>query len=57
MQDSKISLKYLRSMGKEYENVYVMKWSFWMITATCCFSQVKSMFHAIFFFFLNACNF
>jgi len=32
--------KYIKSMFKEYENLYVLKWSFWVITATCCFNQV-----------------
>lgn len=28
-------------MWEEYNNLYVLKWSFWVITATCCFNQVK----------------
>lgn len=28
-------------MCEEYNNLYVLKWSFWVITATCCFNQVK----------------
>lgn len=42
INDSYMSWKYIRSMCKEYNNSYVFKWSFWVITATCCFNQVIS---------------
>ncbi|XP_026812488.1 folate transporter 1-like [Rhopalosiphum maidis] len=37
---SKMSWKYFKSMCKEYKSLYILKWSFWVITATCCFNQV-----------------
>lgn len=42
-KNNKISwtYSYFYSMCKEYTNVYVLKWSFWIVTATCCFNQVK----------------
>jgi len=36
VENAKIS----KLMFKEYKNLYVLKWSFWVITATCCFTQV-----------------
>ncbi|XP_016660496.1 folate transporter 1 isoform X2 [Acyrthosiphon pisum] len=39
-EHSKMSWKYLKSMCKEYKSLYILKWSFWVITATCCFNQV-----------------
>ncbi|VVC39412.1 Reduced folate carrier,Major facilitator superfamily domain [Cinara cedri] len=39
-ENKKISWKYIRTRCNEYKNIYVLKWSFWVITATCCFHQV-----------------
>ncbi|CAI6344649.1 unnamed protein product [Macrosiphum euphorbiae] len=39
-EHSKMSWKYVKSMCKEYKSLYILKWSFWVITATCCFNQV-----------------
>ncbi|XP_050539102.1 folate transporter 1-like isoform X2 [Daktulosphaira vitifoliae] len=40
--DKKTSLMYFKSMINEYKSIPVLKWSFWMIAATCCFNQVLS---------------
>uniref|UniRef100_A0A2H8TXH1 Thiamine transporter 2 n=2 Tax=Melanaphis sacchari TaxID=742174 RepID=A0A2H8TXH1_9HEMI len=39
-EHSKMSWKYFKTMCKEYKSLYILKWSFWVITATCCFNQV-----------------
>ncbi|XP_025411517.1 uncharacterized protein LOC112684297 isoform X2 [Sipha flava] len=41
IEDNKMSWKYVKSMCNEYNNSYILKWSFWVITATCCFNQVS----------------
>ncbi|KAL5245249.1 hypothetical protein ACI65C_012659 [Semiaphis heraclei] len=40
IEHKKMSWKYFKSMCKEYKSLYILKWSFWVITATCCFNQV-----------------
>ncbi|VVC39411.1 Hypothetical protein CINCED_3A006075 [Cinara cedri] len=42
IENKHITWKYIRSMCNEYTNMYVLKWSFWVITSTCCFQQVTN---------------
>ncbi|XP_022166166.1 folate transporter 1-like isoform X2 [Myzus persicae] len=37
---SQMSWKYFKTMCNEYKSLYILKWSFWVITATCVFNQV-----------------
>ncbi|XP_050432344.1 folate transporter 1-like isoform X2 [Adelges cooleyi] len=38
--DSQISWNYFQSLCEEYKNLQVLKWSFWIVLATCGFNQV-----------------